>query len=181
MKKKAKMPSSDKRVRRLAWDASLLGFALMLSFVEAILPLAAWLPLPGFKLGLSNMGVLLAAYALSLRDAAAVSVGKVFLTALLFGNGLSLFFSASGAFFVLVALLLLRRTGRFSFLGISVLCAVSHNGGQLAAALLWMDSTAPLSYAPVLLLASLVTGSLTGLLLNGLWNILQGKMPAFQA
>ena len=162
--------SSDNRVRRLSLDAAFLGLTLILSFVEVMIPLTAWIPLPGFKLGLSNIGILAAAYCCSVSDCAAVSAGKVIITSLLFGNITSFLFSASGAVCVTVILAVLkgsRAMGNcFSFVGISVLCAVCHNMGQLFAAMIVMNGTAVFSYAPALLIASCLYGTVNGLILN---------------
>jgi len=162
--------SSDDRIRRLALDAALLGLTLILSFVEALVPLTAWIPLPGFKPGLSNLGILAAAYLCSVPDCAAVSAGKVIITALLFGSAPSFLFSASGALAVILLLALIRHlpfSGKcFSFVGISVLCAVFHNLGQLTAAMIVMNGTAVFSYAPALLAASCLYGTVNGLILN---------------
>lgn len=162
-----KILSSDKRIRRAAVDASLVCAALLFSFVEALFPLGV-LPLPGFKAGLANIAILFAAFSLSVPDAAAVSLCRIFLTFLFFGSPTSLLFSLSGGLFVLFILLLLklfRLTAKMSFTGICVLTALAHNAGQLAAALL-LTGTAVLSYTPALLAASLIYGALTGLLLS---------------
>lgn len=162
--------SSDKRVRRLSLDAALLGLSLILSFVEVLIPLTVWIPLPGFKLGLSNIGILAAAYCCSVPDCTAVSAGKVIIISLLFGNVTSFWFSASGAACVLMAITVLKGSRSFgncfSFVGISVLCAVCHNMGQLFAAMIVMNSTAVFSYTPALLIASCLYGTVNGLILN---------------
>ncbi|MBQ4353540.1 MAG: Gx transporter family protein [Clostridia bacterium] len=159
--------SSDKRIRRAALDASFTCAALLLSFVEALFPLAL-LPLPGFKAGLANIAILFTAFSLSVPDAAAVSLCRILLTFLFFGSPTSLLFSFSGGALVIVLLALLNILGlqaKMSFTGISVLAAAAHNAGQLTAAL-FLTSTAVLSYAPALLAASLVYGGLTGILLS---------------
>jgi len=171
-----KILSSDKKISRTALDAALLGLTLILSFVEAVVPITALVPLPGFKLGLSNLGILAAAYLIpsknqlpSVADAMAVSLGKVITSAVLFGNAASFIFSASGAASVIISIVLLsllRLTDRFSFAGISVICAVSHNFGQLAAACIVMRSTAVFAYVPLLLAASCIYGTVNGLILN---------------
>lgn len=164
-----KILSSDKRVRRLAEDSALVCAALLLSFVEAVIPIAV-LPIPGFKLGLANIAVLLTAYRCSVTDAAVVSLARILLTFLFFGSPTSLIFSLSGGILVICVLLLLKLTKtapKFSFIGISVLCAAAHNLGQLTAALA-LTGTAVLSYLPALAAASLIYGTLTGIILNSL-------------
>lgn len=165
-----KILSLDKPVRRAALDAALLSLAMLLSLTESLLPLTAWIPLPGFRLGLSNLSVLAAAFLFSLPDAVAVSIGKTLLSALLFGNASSFLFSAAGAVCVLVVLALLKKGGRiaFSFVGVSVLCALGHNFGQLSAAAFVMNGAEVFSYAPALLFASCLYGTVNGLLLNSI-------------
>lgn len=164
-----KILSSDKRVRRLAQDSALVCAALLLSFVEALIPVAA-LPIPGFKLGLANIAILLTAYRSSVVDAAVVSLARILLTFLFFGSPTSLIFSLCGGLLVIAVLALLKLTSsssRFSFIGISVLCAAAHNLGQLLAALT-LTGNAVLSYLPALAAASLIYGTLTGSILNAL-------------
>jgi len=161
--------SSDKFVRHVVLDASLVCAALLLSFVEAVLPTFA-LPLPGFKAGFANIAVLFTAFALSVRDAAAVSFVRCIMSFLFFGSPTSLFFSLSGASFVLAGLLLIRKLhlhSYLSFIGISVLSALLHNTGQLIAVCAMVGS-AVFGYLPALILASLIYGSLTGIVLTAI-------------
>ena len=163
------MPSSDKRlVRRLCTDAMLLGVALMLSYVEAILPLGALIPLPGFRLGLAQTVVTLTFFLVGKSDAAMVSGVRVLVMGLLFGNAGSVWFSVCGAALAYLGLwlghLLLRR--RCSYIGLGVLCAALHNAGQCLAAAAMFGSGVLLSYLPVLLIASVIFGAIGGLLLN---------------
>lgn len=156
----------DKNIaHRVSEDALLLAAALILSFVESLFPISALIPLPGFKLGLSNIAITAAAYRLSSADAAAVSFAKVIVLSLLFGSITSFFFSLAGASFVILALIILKRVRVFSFIGISVICAASHNLGQLTAAAIVFGKAA-LSYFPVLLFASVIFGGICGIILN---------------
>lgn len=169
------MPLSDSRQhissRRLALDAALLAAALMLAFLEHQLPLGAWLPLPGFKLGLANLVTVLAFSLLSPADALAVSLLRVGITGVLFGSWTSLFFSFSGACMSFLALLFARfLLRRCSYIGVSVLAAAAHNLGQtLAAAALSGRAAIPAFltlWLPLLLPAGIGCGVLTGVLLN---------------
>ena len=134
------IPSSDsgRRItsaRRVALDAALLTAALMLSYLEHLLPLGAHTFLPGFKPGFANAVTLLAFSLLSPLDALAVSLLRVGITGVLFGSCTSLFFSFCGACMAFLALLLARLLlRRCSYLGVSVLCAAAHNTGQVLAA-----------------------------------------------
>ena len=160
-----KILSSDRKIGTLAYLSILVGAALLLSYIEAVIPLD-FLPLPGFRIGLSNIALTVAAFALSPWCAAAVSLARIILVFLLFGNPTSLLFSLFGSSLVIVMLAVLRNhSHKLSFVGISILCATVHNCGQLIAALL-LVGTAVLSYIPFLMLASLLFGSLNGIILN---------------
>jgi len=155
------------RTRRLCLNAVLVATAMMLSYLEVLIPMELFLPLPGFKLGLANTVTLLTFATVSKTDAAVVSALRILLMGLLFGSPTSFFFSVMGGLFAYVALLIASRLPKaFSFCGASVICAAAHNLGQLLAAALLFGSSILFSYLPFLLLAALLSGSLTGLLLN---------------
>lgn len=169
------MPSRDNAgiraltpIRRLCLDAMLLGIALLLSYLESILPLNLWIPLPGFKLGLPNILITAAFVTLSPRDAACVSLCRILLMGLLFGNAVSLLFSLCGGLLAYAGLWLLARIGQrhFSMIGVSVGCAALHNVGQMLAAGALFGIGVVRSYLPWLLLASLIFGTVTGILLQ---------------
>ena len=159
---------SHSKVARLALDATLLCLALILSYVELFIPLNLIIPLPGFKLGFANIIVMLAFYIISPRDAIVVSVMRVALSSLLFGNAMSFCFSLSGAILSLVGLYLARKflSARLSFIGVSVLSAALHNLGQTLAAGAFYGWNVILSYLPILLLASAVFGAIVGIVVN---------------
>ena len=139
----------------------------MLSYLEFLIPLGAIVPLPGLKLGLANIATLAVFVLISKKDAAVVLALRVGLTGLLFGSAVSFLFSASGAILSYLSLhLAARLLKRCSYIGVSVLCAVFHNLGQILAAACLFGSEIILSYLPVLLIAALISGGVTGLLLN---------------
>jgi len=154
----------------VALDGVMLVLALILSYVEAILPLELVLPFPGFKLGLANIVITVILWRVSFVDAAVISAIRVLIMGLLFGTPVSMMFSFGGALLSFVTLVILRELGGrvFSFVGISVLSAVAHNLGQLICAGVLFGTAAVMSYFPVLLLASAIFGTVSGLLLNTL-------------
>ena len=84
---------------------------------------------------------------------------------MLFGTPMSMIIALSGAILALSVMTVLK-TGynrTFSVTGISAGGAAAHNIGQLAAASLMMKSTAVFYYLPFLLLASMLTGFVTGI------------------
>ncbi len=169
------MVSRDK-LRRLCFDAMLLGIALLLSYLEAILPLTAWIPLPGFKIGLANIIVTLAFVTTSPASAAIISFSRIAIMGILFGNASSFFFSLCGGILSYIGLWLLARVLRrfFSMIGVSVGCAALHNLGQLIAAAFMFGTGAILGYLPILLVAALIFGTVTGILLHAVLPPFEG-------
>ncbi len=160
--------ASQAKVRRLCIDAMLLAMAMLLSYLEAILPLTFWLPIPGFKLGLANIIITLVFVSISPWDAALISACRISLMAMLFGNISGFIFSLCGGILSLVGLWLLTKIGKriFSMIGVSVGCAALHNIGQLLAASLYFGTSVILGYLPILLIAALLFGTVTGILLQ---------------
>ena len=154
--------------RRLAIDALLLSVALIFSYVEAIFPVTSFIPLPAFKLGLANVVIMIAVWYVSSADAAIISLVRVVIMGLLFGNPVSIWFSLGGAAFSLLALILLKKFAgeKFSFMGISVLSAAAHNIGQIIFSTVFFGIKIVFAYLPFLLVASTVFGGICGLLVN---------------
>ena len=173
------MPISSRanaRLRRLCRNAVLVALAMIFSFVEHLLPL----PLPGVKLGLANVVITAVFYLVSPLDAAVISLLRILLSALLFGSPVSFFFSLSGGLIAYLALLLCNPFYNrfFSFIGVSVLAATGHHLGQIFAAAITYGSGVVFTYLPWLLLAGIVTGVLTGTVLNLLaprWKMLSKR------
>ena len=147
--------------RRLARYALLTALAMALSWLESLAPLAGAVP-PGVKLGLTNLVVIFAMYRMGLRDAAAISLVRVVLVAFTFGNSYSFAYSLAGAALSLAVMALLKRSGKFSLLGISVAGAVSHNIAQVLVAMAVMETSRLAWYLPVLLVSGIAAGVCVG-------------------
>ena len=147
--------------RRLARYALLTALAMALSWLESLVPLAGVVP-PGVKLGLTNLVVVFALYRMSLRDAAAISLIRVVLVAFTFGNSYSFAYSLAGAALSLAVMALLKRSGKFSLLGVSVAGAVSHNIAQVLVAMAVMETSRLAWYLPVLLVSGIAAGVCVG-------------------
>ena len=161
--------------KRLVTLAMLVSVAMILSYIESLLPpLAA---IPGVKLGLSNVATLFALLTLGPLAAISVSLVRVFLSALLFGNAMALIFSLFGAALSLIVMILFSRLKIFSPVGISILGAVAHNAGQIIAAMIVLKTSAIVYYlAPLVVsgtLAGIVIGIVSGLLSKRLGSILK--------
>ena len=159
-----------KDTKKLTLAALLTALALALSWVERFIPFALLIPLPGVKLGLANVVTLFALCRLGAPMAFTVLAARVFLGALFAGNFSALLYSAMGGFLALAVMLLALRCKRFSIYGVSILGAAGHNIGQVGAAIITLGSTSVLGYLPLLLLTSLLSGSVTGALSAGLFR-----------
>lgn len=158
---------TSSQVKRLTLDAMLLGVAMMLSYLEAVLPLSLIIPIPGARLGLANVAVTLCFFSVSPVDAAVVSLSRICLTSLLFGNIQSFLFSLFGAVLAYIGMWIARSfIKHFSFYGISVLSAALHNLGQCIAAVIVLGTPAVFTYLPVLLICALIFGLITGAMIT---------------
>jgi len=146
--------------KKVARYGLLLALALVLSYAESLVPLSV--AVPGVKLGLPNLAVLFALYRLGEKDAVTLSILRVVLVSILFGNAYSLWYSLAGAVLSLGAMIGLKKLGFFGKLGVSVAGGVCHNLGQIAVAILVLRSTAVIYYLPVLLLSGTLAGIAIG-------------------
>lgn len=176
--------------RKLTLIAVLVAQAIVLHLFESLIPLP--IPIPGVKLGLANIVTLLALVIFDFKTALLITVLRTVLGGLLSGTlfNIAFFMSISGAVAAttLMAILMsltstLNPSSRFSLLGISVAGAAAHNLGQLAMAALLIKHSAIFYYLPIMLVSSLPTGLLTGLLLSKLLEYLRasGQLDEFMS
>lgn len=135
--------------------------AIIFGYVESLIPFFAGIP--GIKLGLANLAVLFILECYTWKEAALVSVVRISVIGFLFGNLFSIFYSLAGAALSLLVMVLLQKQNGFSLIGISIAGGVSHNVGQLLVAMIIVENTSLLYYAPALLISGVVTGFLIGL------------------
>ncbi|HCI22535.1 MAG: Gx transporter family protein [Clostridiales bacterium] len=149
-----------KKTKRLVLLAMLTAVAMILSYVESLLPSVG---IPGVKMGLANIAVIFALFRFGWKEAAALSLVRVVLVSLLFGSVGAMLYSLAGAVLSLAVMALLRRIDRFSTVGISVAGGVAHNAGQILMAMLILQTKQLLGYLPVLAVSGIAGGVLTGL------------------
>lgn len=137
------------------------ALAMILSYLESLVPLS--FAVPGVKMGLPNIVIMFALYRLSFKEACAVSIIRVVLISILFGNTLSLAYSAAGTLVSLAVMVLLKKSGRFSVTGVSVAGGVCHNAGQIAVAVLMLGTKEIAYYLPVLCVSGTVAGICIGI------------------
>jgi Predicted membrane protein len=115
-----------------------IALAMILSFVESQIP--TFVPIPGVKVGLANIVVIFALYRLGVKEAVIISIIRVFLVSLLFGNIMSLWYSLAGAALSIVGMIILRKIKSFSYISVSVAGGVLHNLGQIAMACILLET-----------------------------------------
>ncbi len=147
--------------KKLTTLALLVSVAMILSYIESLIP--PLVAVPGVKLGLSNIATVFALYTLGATAAVTVSVLRVLLSALLFGNFVSLIYSVAGAALALAFMILLRRIAAFSSVGVSVAGGVAHNAGQIIAACIVMENAAISLYLPPLIISGTLAGVAVGI------------------
>ena len=126
------------------------------------------------KLGLANLIIVTALFKLELKEAFLLSVVRVLLSGVLFGNYFSIIYSLAGALLSLSVMALLKRAGGFSIVGISIAGGVFHNIGQLFVAMIVVEMFSVAYYVPVLLVAGLLTGGVIGILAREILKRLAG-------
>ena len=138
------------------------ALALVLSYLELLLP-PIYPPLPAIKWGLANIAVVFVLVKLGTLRGIAVAAVKVILTALLFGSFVSMAYSAAGAVLSLTVMSLLKKSERFSALGISVSGGVAHNVGQILMAVILLGRVEIAYYLPVLVVSGTLSGIAVGI------------------
>ncbi len=147
--------------KRLVQNSILTAISLTIFILEAQLPPLT--PIPGIKLGLSNIVILFALVFLTKTDAILILTARLFLSALLMGNPIMLLYSASGGFICLFAEIFLLKKFSTDFLwGISSFGALIHNTAQIGVAILITKTSAILSFLPFLWVSGIITGLFTG-------------------
>lgn len=148
--------------KKLTTLSLLVAVAMILSYIESLIPV--FVAVPGVKLGLSNIATVFALYTLGWPAAIAVSLVRVCLSALLFGNIPSLAFSLAGAVLALAAMIPLSRVNLFTGIGVSVVGAIMHNVGQISCAAIVMETLGVTYYLIPLLISGTIAGVVIGII-----------------
>lgn len=155
---KTKKQNVAERVARLGIFVAL---AMIFSYVEVLIPFS--IGIPGVKLGIANLVVVVGLFLFQKREVFVISMIRILLMGLMFGNGASLLYSFAGGILSFLIMILAIKVTKLSIVGISILGAVFHNVGQILAAAFILDNIRITFYFPVLLIAGLITGMLIGI------------------
>ncbi len=151
--------------KRITVLACLLGLSLILFTVEAQLPPPV--PLPGVKLGLANIVVLVIMVLYGKKDAFCILLLRILLGSIITGSGMAILYSLAGGIVCFLLMSLCYPKGSTRLWAVSAVGAVGHHMGQLVMAIIVLKSISMLIYLPVLIAAGIVTGVFTGICAQG--------------
>ena len=152
------------KTKRLTLCAILVALAMALSYTERFIPLQMVIPLPGVKLGLANIVTVFTVFALGPREGTQVLAARIFLGAVFAGNFSTIFYSAAGGALAIVITILLRKILTEKQLWVAgVMGAIAHSIGQMAMAVAITQTIGLVSYLPMMIVCSIITGLFTGL------------------
>ncbi|MBR7073308.1 MAG: Gx transporter family protein [Eubacterium sp.] len=149
----------NSKAKKAAFFGIMVALAFTFSYFESLIPFN--IGIPGVKLGLANLVVVIALYFYGIKAAFPIALIRILLAGFTFGNVNSLLYSLAGGILSLLVMWAVKNT-KLSVIGVSILGGVTHNIGQLAAAALLMNTARIIYYLPVLLVAGTVTGFLIG-------------------
>lgn len=148
-------------IKNITIIGMLTALAMVLGFVETLIPVN--LGVPGMKLGLANLIVIITLYLFDIKMAAIVSLLRIVLIAMTFGNVSMMFYSISGAFLSLLCMVIAKSIKSFSMAGTSIIGGIMHNVGQIVCAAVVVRTNGVFTYLPVLLFAGIVSGMIIGI------------------
>ena len=156
------MKSNQNRIKRVTLLGLLASLALLLSYVEFLLP-PLYAAVPGIKLGLPNIVIIFTLYRLGLSSAATVSFVRLAVSALLFGNVMTFAYSFAGALLSLAVMALLKKLDVLTTVGVSIAGGILHNFGQILVAMLLLNTPQIAYYMIVLTVTGTISGAFIGL------------------
>ena len=149
------------KAKRVTFLGLSIALAMILSFVESQIP--ALVAIPGIKVGLPNIVMVFLLYRVGWKETVIVSIIRIILVSMLFGNVQMMTFSIAGAVLSLFGMILLKKLNWFSCITVSIVGGLLHNIGQIIAACLWTQTAQIAFYLPVLLVSGTVAGTVIGL------------------
>lgn len=148
------------RSSKVAQYGLFAALAILMGYVEMLIPPP--LLVPGMKLGLANVIIVIVLYHMDTKSAFFISLVRVLMSGLLFQGFAGLLYSLAGALLSLAVMALLKKTGKVSITGVSVMGGVFHNVGQIIVAAAVVENIKMAYYLPFLLVTGVVTGFVIG-------------------
>lgn len=158
----SKTTSASVNAKKMTMTALLAALALIFSYIEVLIPFSPGIP--GIKLGIANLVIIISLYYLGPKYAFSVNLVRILIAGLLFNGLFGALYSLAGALLSFTVMALLRKTGIFSITGVSIAGGVSHNMGQLLVAAFLIDSLKIFAYFPVLIFSGIISGAVIGII-----------------
>ena len=155
------MRGTTNKTKKLTTLALTISFAIVLSYIESKIP--PFVAIPGIKVGLANIAVIFTLYKFGVKEAITVSFIRVLLVSMMFGTGVSLIYSISGAVLSLLVMIILKKLTPLKEVAVSVCGGVMHNVGQIAAASFMLSTNVVVYYLPFLILSGTIAGIAVGI------------------
>ena len=149
------------KTKKVAMLGLTIALAMIMSYIEALVPLS--FAVPGIKMGLANIVIIFVLYKIGTKEAILVSLIRVILVSLLFSNVMAMAYSIAGAVLSLSVMWLLKKTDKFSFVGVSIAGGIMHNVGQIIMAVILLGTQQIALYLPVLMITGTATGVVIGI------------------
>lgn len=156
------MKNNALRIKKITFLALFASLALLLSYVEMLLP-PIFTAVPGVKMGLPNIVMILILYRFGIKEAAVVSFVRLLIVTVLFGNVTMFWYSLAGAVLSLAIMGILKKLDFLSTVGVSVAGAIMHNVGQTIVAVLLLQTSEIGYYLIVLSITGTIAGIFIGL------------------
>ncbi|MBQ7757955.1 Gx transporter family protein [Anaerotignum sp.] len=147
--------------KKIPYYGLFAALAILMGYVEMLIPIPVLIP--GVKLGLANVIIIIMMYFMDTKSAFFVSLIRVILSGLLFAGFAGLLYSLAGALLSFAVMALLKKTGKFSIVGVSIAGGIFHNVGQIIVAALAVENVRMAYYLPFLLVSGVVTGIFIGI------------------
>lgn len=164
-------------VKHLCTLALMIALAFAFSYLESLIPYN--LGIPGIKLGLSNLVVLIALYTMKTSDALIISIIRIILAGFLFNGTFAMIYSLVGGLLSFAIMFITKKVDKFSPIGVSAVGGTVHNLGQIIVAGLVMNTYRIIYYFPILMISGLITGIINGIIASIIINRL-GKIEGFK-
>ena len=152
------------KVQKMALLGVLTAGAIVIAILESFIPSIG---IPGVKLGLANIVILIILYELGIVEAIIVNLLRVLVVGLVRGTflGMGFFMSLTGAIFSLgIMILFYLLIKKFSVIGVSVVGSIFHVGGQILIAMIYLGTAYIVLYLPVLAISAIITGVFVGII-----------------
>lgn len=145
--------------KKIAVTALFTSFGIVLSYIETFIPVTG---IPGVKLGLANLIIVLSLYLLGFREALIINFIRIWLVGFMFANLFSIIYSMAGAIFSFIVMAVAKKLN-LSIVTVGILGGVFHNIGQITVACFVVETYGVLSYIPVLMVSGMLTGAVIGI------------------